>query len=707
MNKIRYFVLIFFIFTRISGVAQNHIVLDSLNVLLKTAPHDSVRVNYLIEIAYEFRYSDPDTSLFLLTKAENLAKNSKLEKESIRCLTEKGYVYWVETKLDTAIFCAQTSLIISKKKNYHKISARAYQLLGMCHRDLGNYLPALENLFNSLKISEQLKNEKEIANCYNNIGEINKLQNNNELALEYYEKSMLIREKIDDKHGLARIYNNISELYIKLNKLPEALKYLYKSQEINKITDNKLRFAQNYMAIAEIFKLQNQPDSVIIAINKALEINQKIKNLRGTAECYNALAKQFVEIKNYSEAKKNGLLALNIAQKEQLQSVLQISGNVLYQVFKFEDNTSKALFYFEISQTAKDSIYNAERDKKADKIRYSYEIDKKQKELEIAEKDKKLANNRNRVQQLVILSFAGALLSILIFYIIVVRSRKKLKRLYNIATEQKSTIEQKNVLLEKQKKKITDSITYAGRIQHALLPSNQSINESFNKNFIIWLPKDIVSGDFYYCKSNENNLYFGVADCTGHGVPGALMSMLGIAYLNEILSHSRLEKPSLILNELRNYIKQSLKQNEAKPESKDGIDIAFCTLNKQTRVLNFAGAHTRLIYIRKEENSFQLHEIKADRMPVGAHPKDAVSFTNHEIQLQAGDRIYLFSDGLESQFGGEKGNKFMTKKLKETLMNLQNLTLPEQKQAMLKIFYDWKGNKEQIDDILIFSVEIE
>jgi len=257
--------------------------------------------------------------------------------------------------------------------------------------------------------------------------------------------------------------------------------------------------------------------------------------------------------------------------------------------------------------------------------------------------------------------------------------------------------------LANKKKSITDSIQYAKRIQSAILPSEDIFENSFSEFFIIYRPRDIVSGDFYWISEKENKIIIAVADCTGHGVPGAFMSMLGVASLNEIVSKNNLLQSNEILNKLSQNIIHSLHQTGKEGESKDGLDIALCIIDKDNRRLQYAGANTPLILITNNE----ITEIKANKMPIGIYiRKQNECFTNHEIDIPENTSIYLFTDGYTDQFGGEKHTKFKKDKLRKLLIDINQNPLIAQKQILEKSLDNWKGNNKQIDDILVVGFKI-
>lgn len=267
--------------------------------------------------------------------------------------------------------------------------------------------------------------------------------------------------------------------------------------------------------------------------------------------------------------------------------------------------------------------------------------------------------------------------------------------------ERTSELALKNELISYKNKEITDSLIYAKRIQSAILPDTKLIYKAFENSFIYYLPKDIVSGDFYGFSQKNNKIIIAAADCTGHGVSGAFMSMIGSSLLNQIISEKNITTPSLILDELNEGIIKSLKQRDS--ESHDGMDIALCSFDLKAGIVEFSGANRPMWIIRN--NSIITYQ--ANKFPIGGlqilHDD---KFTNHEIKLEANDTIYIFSDGYADQFGGEFGKKFMTKHFKKVLLSIQHLTMPDQEKYLNNLFQEWKGNNEQVDDVLVIGIRI-
>lgn len=288
----------------------------------------------------------------------------------------------------------------------------------------------------------------------------------------------------------------------------------------------------------------------------------------------------------------------------------------------------------------------------------------------------------------------------------VVKRTAEISKKNHLLRQQNEEIIVQRDLVSEQHLSITKSIQYAKQIQTAMLPPVSYFSELLNEVFILFKPLDIVSGDFYWVRQVNQYVIITAADCTGHGVPGAFMSMLGISSLNEIAQRREITQANQVLNELRYQIKQSLRQHGQHDESRDGIDMSLCVIDLEKRKMQFSGAYNPLYLIKGVEGEAELVEIKADRMPVGYFTGKDRSFTNHEIQLDIGDTFYLFSDGFIDQIGGIKNKKFMSKNFKRLLLEVHDKPLYLQKGLLEKALSDWMGHNSQVDDILVIGIRI-
>lgn len=311
------------------------------------------------------------------------------------------------------------------------------------------------------------------------------------------------------------------------------------------------------------------------------------------------------------------------------------------------------------------------------------------------------AENERKGQLLVFAIIACALVIIALAFAVFafINKRKaniELQALHNEVNLQKNELFDKN-------KNITDSILYAQRIQRALLSSRAYIKANVNDFFIVYKPKDIVSGDFYWAQRSGDDFFFMLADCTGHGVPGAFMSLLGISYLNELIVGRNLKDTNVIIDQLRQEIITALNdKDDTTYQMKDGMDAVLCKFNLSKLTLEYTAANNKIVVVRNNT----VIDLRGDSMPIGRSPKDHEHFTKHEFSLQKNDIVYMFTDGYPDQFGGPKGKKLKERPLKELLAKYSSLPLREQEKDLTLYFTEWKGNLEQIDDVCLVAIKI-
>ena len=346
-------------------------------------------------------------------------------------------------------------------------------------------------------------------------------------------------------------------------------------------------------------------------------------------------------------------------------------------------------------------------------MRTDFEVAQKQIEVDL------LTHQRRNQKYINILAAVASVLIILLAvglyrrYIFVKLTNVKISTQRDEIESQRDEVEAQRDLLEAhrdlvvvQKNEIIESINYAQRIQSAMLPPESYFSELLKDYFILYKPRDIVSGDFYWIKQVKQYIVLVVADCTGHGVPGAFMSMLGVSNLNEIVQRREITQANLVLNELRKQIKYALRQHGERDDPKDGIDMALCVLDLESMKMQYAGANIPFYLIKDVKGRPELREIKADRMPLGYYQSEDVSFVNHDIQLDKGDSFYMFSDGFIDQKGGEEGKKFLSKNFKNLLLENHDRAMHDQKGILEKTLSDWMGDNSQIDDILVVGVRV-
>ncbi len=584
-----------------------------------------------------------------------------------------------------------------------------------------------------------------ISFCYRQIGIIYFHQEDYTKALKYYQESLTIAKKLDDKKGITNLYVNIGEIYSKQNDYSKAFEYLEKCLIVARETGAKNLISWCLMAIGNNYREQGDYTEAMEYYRESLKMSIEIGFKLYEAECYVEIGSLYLIQKKTREAYIYSKNAYLLSTENGFAEILKRSSEILAKSSETLALYKEAYKYHVVFKNMNDSLYNEENTKKitAAEYQYKYEKEKKIAELEQQKKDAVQAEEAKQQKTIRNLFIAGFIL-MLILALVILRSFIQKRKANRILAEQKqkiedtneqlnqaneelnSTNEELNTTLEmvkqqkeeisfqkteievqrdtlsKQNIQITDSINYANRIQQAALPSKKSIKKILPEHFIFFKPRDIVSGDFYWVNKIDDKIIVAVADCTGHGVPGAFMSMLGISFLNQIVSKEEVMQPNQVLEKLRKQVKSTLDQTGEKYESKDGMDIAFCEIDTKTNKLQFAGANNSLYIIRNKE----LKVLKPDHQPIGINIKEK-TFTNHKFQLQKHDTLYMFSDGYYDQFGGEHDHKFLSSRFKELLISVNDKILSEQKQILEQTFNDWRGNSNQIDDVLVMGIQID
>jgi serine phosphatase RsbU (regulator of sigma subunit)/tetratricopeptide (TPR) repeat protein len=624
-------------------------------------------------------------------------------------LNNIGYLSNNKGVLPKALKYFHKSLKIQEEIGNKEGIARSLINIGAIYAKQGDIPKALKYYHKSLKIREEIDDKPGIANGLNNIGAIYHDQGDYPIALEYHYKSLKIREEIGDKKGIAISLNNIGAIYIDQGyDLPKALEYYHKSLKIREEIDDKPGIANSLNNIGAIYHDQGDIPKALEYFHKSLKIQEEMGNKQGIAYSLNYIG--VIELQKGSNsgiavAKQYFLKSLEIAQEIGYPKRISEASSYLSQVYEKQGKGMKALEMYKLFVQMKDSINNEETQKASIRQQTKYEYEK-QKVLDDAEHNKLLAveQEEKEKQQILTGATAGGLGLVVVFLIFVFNRLRITKKQKLVIEEQKEEVEQQKEVvelahheLEEKNQEIMDSITYAKRIQSAILPAAKVVKEYLKESFILYKPKDVVAGDFYWMEHKDNKVLFAAADCTGHGVPGAMVSVVCNNALNRSVREHGLTDPGEILSKTREIVIAEFEKSEE--EVKDGMDIALCSLEGMK--LKYAGAHNPLWIIRNGE----IIETKANKQPIGQFDNPE-PYTTHSFDLEAGDSIYIFSDGYVDQFGGEKGKKFKSNAFRELLLSIQDKAMEEQKTIIDEAFESWRGNLEQIDDVCIIGVQV-
>jgi serine phosphatase RsbU (regulator of sigma subunit) len=549
-------------------------------------------------------------------------------------------------------------------------------------------------------MDEAIGDEDGMLNSYNNIGIIYKELGRHKDAEYYYSKALKLADRKKDPAELSMIYSNLGLLEWQKKNLSKASEYFLMCLTLDKQINDSLGMAKDYGNIGIIYYEEQNYHEALKYHLKAIPIYEKVGDQSGITLFTTNLGSIYEKMNQLDKAEIYSLKGAELAKQNGLKDYLRISYTALSDIYKKRGDYKKALEYKVYAVEVKDSLLNEETSRQVSELQAKYETEKKEKEIELLNKqkilqqtelDKKSAEAKSQNMQRNAL--IGGIAFVLLLAGVSFKSFRDKKR-------DNALLEIKNHIIEEKNKDITDSINYARQIQHAILPFEDRINRVLNDYFILFKPKDIVSGDFYWFLEKENCIYMAVVDCTGHGVPGAFMSMIGSSVLGHVVSDKNILQPDLILNEVHKDIRKSLKQQET--NNRDGMDIALIAYDKKNNKLEFAGAMLPLYIIQNGE----LKIVKGDKLPIGGiQTEENRVFTKHTFDITEKTSVYLSSDGYADQFGGEKGKKFMGTRFRELLMTNHTKPLNVQKEALDLAFESWRAAHEQVDDVTVIGIK--
>ncbi len=686
----------------------------------------------------------PDSAIFYYKKAlTNYKKLKKVGEEVGDVNNNIGLIYQKKGDYNNAILHFKEAIhTYDSLKTKSLTIANPLLNLGITYKQKGDYKKAMDSYLKARKFLEKDNAESVIyANVLNGIGALYNGQKDYDKALEFFLGSVAIYQSIGNKSVThASTLNNIGSIYRIKGKNQQALEHfvmaLNMQEEMGESTSGMPVSLKNIGILKEA---EGKLDSAIIYFERALALEIQSDDSKGIIETKNELGLAYLDQGELNKALAYCKASLSLAEKIGLIEGIQNSCECLSSVYEKKKNTAEAYKYYKKYVLYRDSLYNQENTKAITQKAMQYEFQRVQYKdsLKRAEQAQRLALEQKQkdlekeaeIQRQRVYTVAGGVGFVLMLGLafVLFRGYKNKQRANEIISAQKAevesqkdAVEQQKSIIEEKNQEIVDSINYAKRIQNTILPSTDEIKKWLPESFVMFEPKDIVSGDFYFCDEKDGYIFFAAVDCTGHGVPGALVSVVGYNGLNRAIHEYGLTKPSAILDKLNEIVKDTF--SHTNDNIKDGMDLTICRLDLKNNELQFAGANNPLYLVREkadeslaklsdrilelEDSEAVLYEIKADKQPIGSY-EYSKPFNNQSIQLQSKDTIYVFSDGFADQFGGEKGKKYMYKPFKRLLLSLFNAQMKNQKKSLDYAFSEWKGALEQIDDVCVLECGFE
>ncbi len=584
-----------------------------------------------------------------------------------------------------ALDYSDQALKLAESIKYDRGIAYALNNIGVVHNNIGNLDKALDYFLRSWRIHQAINNQDGVASSLNNIGTIYSSKEDYDKALNYFIRALEIVQNIPDTTRIIGSLNNIGNIHLARNEVEQAEQYYKKSWDLYRHLPNQYRAFDPYTNLGNVHFQRGVYDSALYHYQQSLAIESANENVAGQAQACHNLGVTYNRLGENDLALEYQFKALEMAQVINSKPLIMTIYKSLSDIYFDQKNWFLAKDYLLWYGMVKDSIYNEQSNRKIADLERTYELEEREREIELLKKESQiqrlqLKNNRNSI--LAIVFGSAVLFSIAIFYYLKHKSSQKTR-----------------ALLASKNREITESIKYAQSVQQAIL-DRESIQKSFPESFIFFRPKDIVSGDFYWhCKLNGWDI-LATVDCTGHGVAGAFMTVIGNSLLNQIIVENQEADPARILEQLDIKLKETLKERQV-DLNKHGMDIAICRIDKRRKTLTFAGARSDLYTIKG--GSFE--EIKGDRHTIGENINGSTkSFRQHQVSLNKNDLFYLSSDGFADQFGENPNKKFMKKSFKELLTSIWSKPLSEQEACLDETLNAWQGTQEQTDDILVMGI---
>ncbi|MFL5765222.1 MAG: tetratricopeptide repeat protein [Bacteroidia bacterium] len=711
---------------------------DSLLTALGKQNPDTTRLQILLNLSFEIRSTQPENAERYATEALRTATRLRDRKRTAKAFNNIGLSWFYRSEYDKAITYYDSSLATGmgsadfpsislaynqignayKAKNnlplaieFHQkaLNIRLYSKdtasIAQSYLNLGNtyvkncqYDLALTNFLEALNLFKNKPNAPEVGGVLNGIGNVYLYQKNYAEALNYYRKGYFQSIRSGDDRGMYTFSMNVGNSHLMIGNYDSAFYYLNKSVELTEKTKNKAALGEVYITMSVFYEETKRYEKAIEFSKKALDVYTELGLQKQLTEARLHLSAQFLKSgnKKYGEKYLTDALSLLDSLKND-QDIYATYERVATSYHLLGDNAT-AFDYMEKALKIKDSLFTANNIEAIAQMQSAFDLKTKESKIELLNKENEIRDTRIDRQQTIIISLIGSAFLFVLLVFFAYRGYKRTKTANRALSEASRVITEKN-------KSISDSIQYARNIQNALLKLPSSFEKLMGKNyFILYKPKDVVSGDFYWIEEYNNMILIAAADCTGHGVPGSLMSMLGIEKLKQAVREKGLTDPGEILAFANRSFKETLTNTGNETTIRDGMDIALCCIAAESDTIKYAGANRPIWVLDTKEGSKKLIEINPTKAAIGGFTEESQVYKQNDILVEDGNIVYLFTDGFVDQFGGKENKKFYLKQFRELIPSIGHLPMADQKKALEKAFEDWKGDNEQVDDVLVIGL---
>lgn len=705
---------------------KNAYIIAKQNSLIQ----EIVEIQINTSSAYLLR-GDYDNAKNVLIRTINDLDLAQHRAEIGKLLIHISEIYLKTNEYDSSDLFLIRAIQLNSASNDSAVQTEILLAQAQFYLEIREEFKAKEKLKNARSICPNVQTSSLFSRVFFTYGKLYRSLNIWDSCIYYYNRSLDYSLKIKDYNAVIQAYIEMAACYFQEGKYHPALVHIEKAIALSEKHDNTHYLINACIMAGDIKTIQTQYAEALQYFKTAESSIRYMDILQKISFVHNKIANSYMELNDLDAADSCIQKALTLPEELYSLNDLVLVYETTAKYYALKQENEKAFNYYLKFMQFSDSADRLSLEKEHRLLNYKFKSKQKEKQIELLNIRKKQSETKYQRVQITISIIIIAIIIVLLFSVIIfivarkiqksnrllrdqgeqiknqkeeiLEQRNNLEKLYHSLTCQKERIEIQRDVLAQKNSHITEGIKYAKLIQKEILLSELEIKKFFPESFLLYLPKDIVSGDFYLMQEQGNTIYFGAVDCTGHGIPGAFMSLVGYYELSEILNRKNFIHPADVLMQLNERVNNTLHQNQIGYTNKEGMDMAFCAYHKDSFELEYAGAFNPLYLIRNTD----LIEFKADPYPVGVTTNEQnISFTNHRINLISGDMLYIFTDGFIDQFGGKKRKKFLRKRFKETLLDISFQPMKKQKELLLHIFLDWKGSYEQIDDVLIIGIKI-
>lgn len=631
-------------------------------------------------------------------------KTKRAEKQYAAILCIIGTAHKNQKEFDSCEKYQFAGLKLYKKLNDRKGISLAYNGLGVLEKNRNNFIKALEYYYAAIEPLDKEKDRSRYATIYMNIGIVYRNLKNPQRAVDYYNSCDSLYKILKDTAGIIRNNVNRCTALKELGKYDEAKKLGLYAEKLVDLTSAKNNTAYNlYDIIAGIYLHEKNYAKAEQYYLRRLKYEEDLGNKSVLGNIYESLAFLYNQWGKTDLAKKYFDLAVKYYSNNNDPKNKIALLSLKIQFLRSGGNYKEAVELFERKYKLNDSIFSSDLTEKISKMENDISNQNRKKDLELLTKNQAIKDLEIKRQKFVNYGLLGLVLLIVIFVFFILKSLKENKRINAELNTKNKKVEEQSAIIEEKNKDIIDSINYAQRLQQILLPAEEEFKSVLPSSFLFFEPKDIVSGDFYFIEKGVDFVFVGIVDCTGHGVPGAIMSMVANNLLNKVVREQKLTEPSKILDAVNKDLYFSLKQNVSEKTAYDGMDISICVFYPLKMELHFGAANNSVYIIRSK----QFIELRSDKMGLGKSAYESeFKFGQQIIKVEKNDMVYMGSDGYADQFGGGKGKKMMKKNMQKLFLEIAHLPTAEQGKIVKDNFTDWKGALGQVDDVTVLGFRI-